>query len=433
MSKVYSLKCPNCAGALKLIGGGRVQTTTCPYCKSVIDLNDNYKVLYNFKNSVVPKVPFEIGMRGDIEGVKWTIIGWIVYRSEDDVNDKWSEFLLFSPFYGYIWLIYEEGEISLSRRIRDFNIQDWTQNSSSTFYKKGHYLLQEESYNSLVYFVQGELTWVAKKNDKTKYWDYQKTTKDSLNIEQSNNEIEVYHTTRLKAKEIYESFGVPKEKQIVKKRTFSQKIDEEVDGGKPLSFYGIILIAILLFGILFSSMTSDTLLSKRISSAGEYNFRVKTTAFLNKITINTSSTTTLNSYRFSLFKAKKKIFSIDKNSVYFSKKTLGKTWSRNSIGVKIFLKLDKGKYLLKVEKLNNIATTPISLKIEERIIKNLYFYPLFILVILFFVYFSFRKYNLLYQIGFVLIIAGLFGYPPLIFIGGILMFIAQFTKGSHND
>jgi LSD1 subclass zinc finger protein len=51
MSKVQSIKCSNCGAPLKLLGGGRVMTVTCAYCKSVLDLNDNYKVLSNFRNT----------------------------------------------------------------------------------------------------------------------------------------------------------------------------------------------------------------------------------------------------------------------------------------------------------------------------------------------------------------------------------------------
>ncbi|RUM74760.1 MAG: hypothetical protein DSZ11_03470 [Sulfurovum sp.] len=435
MSQVYSLKCPNCAGALNLLGGGRVQTTTCPYCKSVIDLNDNYKVLYNFKNSVVPKVPFKLGMRGEVEGVEWTIIGWIVYCGEYDSNDMWSEFLLFSPFYGYGWLIYEEGEIGFSKRVRDFNLQKWDKNSSTVFYQKGHYLLQNEPYKASIYFVQGELTWVAKKNDKTRYWDYKKTFKDSLNIEQSNQEIEVYHTKRVKAQEIYESFGVEEEQQIIKKRTISEKIEEELEEKKPISLYGIIAITLtLLILLLLSSITSNTILNKNIHGDVEYGFKVQSSAFLNQITIKSSSNSILNSYEFSLFKGKKKIFYINKYKVYFSKQYLGKTWSHASIGSKIYLRLDKGEYLLKAKKITKVATlTPTLIKIEERVIRNAYFLPLFTVMVLFLLYFIFKQQKFIYPIAFGLILLGIFGLTSLFFIGLGVLSIAYFRKGSRND
>jgi len=148
----------------------------------VIGLNKHYKILSNFRNIIAPDVPFKIGMQGKIDDVEWTIIGWIVYHSEDEIEDKWSEFLLFSPLYGYGWLVYESGEIGFSRRVRDFDLRKWEKLKSNKpiFYNKGHYILEEESYNSIIEFVQGELNWVAKKNDKVKCWDYKGVKKRAL-------------------------------------------------------------------------------------------------------------------------------------------------------------------------------------------------------------------------------------------------------------
>ena len=435
MNRVYSLKCPNCAGALNLLGGGRVQTTTCPYCKSVIDLNDNYKVLYNFKNSVVPQVPFKLGMSGKVEDVEWTIIGWIVYSGEYAIDDMWSEFLLFSPFYGYGWLIYEKGEISFSKRVRDFNLQRWNRDSETAFYQKGHYLLKNEPYNASVYFVQGELTWVAKKNDKTRYWDYKKSINDSLNIEQSKKELEVYHTKRLNAQEVYNSFGVEKKQQVIKKRTVSEKIEEELEEGKPLSLYGIMAIGVtLLMLLLLSLITNRTILNKEIHTTETYPFTVEHTSFLNQITIKSTSHSILNNYQFSIEKTNKEIFKINKNRVYFTKHKLGETWSSNAIGAKVYLRLERGEYILKVKKISKANNfTPVTIKIEESVIRNSYFLPLFIFVALFFLYFIVKQQKLIYPIAFVLIMLGIFGLTSLFFIGLFVLSIAYFTKGSRHD
>jgi hypothetical protein len=435
VSKIYSIKCPNCAGALKLLGGGRVETITCEYCKSLIDINDNYKILSNFKNIKVPKVPFEIGMSGKIEDIEWTIIGWIVYRDEEDYNDRWSEFLLFSPLYGYAWLIYEEGDISFSRRVRDFNLQKWQKDGSNLFYRNGHYLIKDESYNSLVDFVQGELTWIAKRDDKIRCWDYKKTSRESLTIERSGNELEVYYTKKVDTQEVYESFGVDKEQQIIRKRSFSEKMDEELEDGKPLSFYGIIFIMLTLIALLVSSFTSDKVLYEKISSDSNYNFTVHTSAFLTQMTIKSTSPTTLNGYRFEIYKSNKKIFYIDKKVVYFSKATLGKTWSHNAIGAKIYFKLDSGRYLLKVIRTDKTVSSPIAITVEEKVIRDSYILPILILVVLFFLYLIVKRASLIYKIAFgLMILGGLFGISYLFLIGlFILLYAYSAKKGSSDD
>ena len=391
MSQVYSIKCPKCSAPLGHLGGGRIQSVTCDYCKSVIDLNNNYKILSNFRNILAPDVPFKVGMRGEIDDIEWTVIGWIVYRSKDDAEDKWSEFLLFSPLYGYGWLVYESGDISFSRRVRDFDLRKWKKHNKAqtVFYNKGHYLLEEESYNSIIDFVQGELNWVAKKNDKIRCWDYKGVKGQSLSIEQSRDELEVYHTQKLDSQTIYENFGVEKEHQVIKKQSFGEKIDDEVAEGKPLSFYGIITIFILLLGAIFYN--SNIILSETINTPTKRLFRVTNDTFLNQITIKTPSSSTLNSYKITIHQNKIKIFSIDKRSVYFSKQTLGKTWSRSAIGANIYLKLESGQYLLEVTKLDKSITGKLNIKIFQKVLRTSYITPLLILVLLFFIYFYFRR------------------------------------------
>lgn len=89
MSRVQSIKCTNCAAPLKLLGGGRVESVTCSYCKSVLDLNDNYKVLSSFRNTkALNALPFELGMKGVLRGIDYTIIGRVDYRVIEYSNGK---------------------------------------------------------------------------------------------------------------------------------------------------------------------------------------------------------------------------------------------------------------------------------------------------------------------------------------------------------
>ena len=426
MSKLYSIKCPNCGSPLTLLGGGRVQSITCDYCKSLIDLNDNYKILSNFKNVVAPKVPFQIGMSGEIEGREWTIIGWIVYRSKDDLDDKWSEFLLFSPLYGYSWLVYESGVISFSKRVRDFDLRKWDRVTQTVFYRKGHYLLDDEYYDSVIDFVQGELTWVAKKDDKIRCWDYKGGDREILNIEQSSKEIEVYRTQRLKAEKIYESFGVAKEQQVIQEKTFSEKLEEK----KPHSFYGIVALFIIIIITMFASLSTNTLLSEKINSNTERLFRVTNSAFMTQIEIKSSSSKTMDSYSISIEQHNKRLFYIDKSGVYFLKDKRKEPWKQWDIGANIYLKLPTGQYLLRVRK-DSSTTNSITINIYDRVIRLSYIIPLFIAMIFFFFYSYFTKIltNLFefIAIAFALVIAmivsSIADISPLLTIGVVIILL----------
>ena len=423
MSRVYSIKCPNCSAPLNLIGGGRVETVTCEYCHSVIDLNNNYKILSKFKNVRVPKVPFKIGMQGKIEEIEWTIIGWIIYREEEDRSSRWSEFLLFSPLYGYAWLIYEDGVISFSRRVRDLDLRIWQKGSKTTlFYNETHYFLEdEESYNTIIDFVQGELTWIAKKGDRIECWDYRANSKQSITIERSYDELEVYLTKRLDAKEVYNSFGVDEKEQVIKKPTAKERLNEELEAKKPLSFYGIVAIFILLFITIIYSGSNKIILSESFNKSGTSIFRVTNGKLLTKIEVKANSHKALNDYSLTVEKSGKKIFYIDSGKVYDSKKKLNNTWSNSAIGAEIYLKLDRGQYLLKVRKLDPLSASRIYVKVEDRVIRLEYIAPLFVIILIFLImaFFS-KRVSHLFFIAIGLLI--LWSVSPFLFLLSLVIF-----------
>ena len=383
MSKLYSIKCPNCSAPLAIIGGGRVQTITCAYCKSVIDLNDNYKILSQFKNVVVPQLPFKIGMRGKIENVEWTIIGWIVYKDED--GSRWSEFLLFSALYGYSWLIYEKGIISFSRRIRDLDLRKWQKGVATLpiFYKNGHYLLEDgESYQSVIDFVQGELTWVAKKGDKIECWDYKGAKRETITIERSANELETYITKELDADEVYNSFKVEEKDRVIKKRGVIDRLKEELEDKNRAPFIGIVGIFTALFITIILSFSADRVLYQSFNRDSNRSITINSDAFLTKIELKGD----IKSYSLSLYQGAKKILYIDSGKVFFIKKTLNRSWSSSAVGANIYIKLDKGVYFLKIKKIDPITNKSINVKIESGVIRLNYILPLFILILLFLVY-----------------------------------------------
>ena len=378
---VSSIKCSNCAAPLNILGGGRVSTVTCEYCHSVLDLNDNYAVLSKFEKVKRPLGPFKIGMRGNIKGVEWTIIGWVTYKTIEFSDEEWNEFFLYSPTHGYAWLVYEDGKISLSMKVRDFDLFSWKIKKPKTlFYKKGHYILDDESYMFYIDYVEGELNWIAKFGDKFTCWDYKGVGHRSLSIEKNINELEVFHTTKLNKKDIYTAFDLEytSKSKTRKDETFSD--DDEspsIFNNYKIFFIMPLLLLILAFSSLFYS---KTVYDTSYRSTQEQNFKIDSSAFLTSIKISVSGVGTANN-RLSLYKGDEKIFYIDKQKVFFVKKDIGKSWVSNAIAVTIYLKLDKGIYHFIGEKNANQSIT--SVKIEQQVIRvNYLIYALILFVLL---------------------------------------------------
>ncbi len=388
-SSVFSIKCTSCAAPLKVLGGGRVTTITCEYCNSVLDMTDHYKVVSKFHQKYRPPVPLTLGMQGRIKGVEWTIIGWISYRTTSFPIERWSEFFLYSPLYGYGWLIYEEGNFSFSKRVRNFPLREWQdkKNPRTVFYQKGHFISTEAPYNVEIDFVQGELSWVAKANDRIRCWDYNGVNRKSLSIEKSRGEIEVYLNEKIDSKKVYDSFGVKKENRVQAKLSTTEKLFEEENLEKTeeaISKFNIVMSALLLIlsiAILASFVVNKKLIENHSNQPFVEMFTVDSSAFLSKIEIKAPSPAILNAYRFSLYKSDKKILSIDKSNLFSVNPHLQYTWQKGDDEVLIYLKLEEGLYRASLERLTPKATNQkILVTIEEKIVRLIYIFPLFVIM-----------------------------------------------------
>jgi len=390
MSKHYAIKCTNCAAPLDILGGGRVTTVTCSYCHSVLDMNDRYKVLAKFKDVKCPKGPFQVGMRGNIKGVEWTIIGWVAYKTGEFPSEEWDEFFLYSPTHGYAWLVYEDEKVYFSKKVRDFDILTWQEKKPKTlFYHKGHYIQHEAKYLTYIDYVEGELNWIAKFGDRFDTWDYNGVGFKVLNIEKTAEELEVYHTERLDKADLYSAFKLEyvQKKEKIKTETEEESsiTYEDTIEDKPSYDGWKVLFLLLLTIILFSFFSSKDISSFNINQNKTiHNFTIDSNAFLTEIDIVTPSG--LRDSKLAIYKGKTKIFYIDTRTVYYMRKFLSHNWSHTSRDTKIYLKLKKGEYHLDFQRSSETQSN-IVISIKEKTIRLKYIFPLFVILSIILLYF----------------------------------------------
>jgi len=392
-STVFSIKCTNCAAPLKILGGGRVTTVTCEYCNSVLDMTDHYKVVSQFHHKYRPPVPFTLGMQGKIKNVEWTIIGWVAYKTVDFPIERWSEFFLYSPLYGYGWLIYEEGDLSFSKRVRDFPLREWQDKGKpkTVFYQKGHYLAAEDPYSVEIDFVQGELTWIAKADDKIRCWDYNGVNRKSLSIEKSKQEAEVYLNEKLDASQVYQSFGVKEENRVKAKQSISdtlfegESLDETENNFSTFAKWTSGLAALLFAAIILSFFIDNTLVEDRSNQPFVQMFTVSSDAFLTQIAIKAPTPAALDACRLTLYKSDKKVLSIDKHDIFPRNAYFGFTWTQGDDEAIIYIKLDEGLYRISLEHLKPIRLTTdkkIVVTVKEKFMRLSYIVPVFVILLL---------------------------------------------------
>jgi hypothetical protein len=103
--------CPACGGSLTLRAEGASESLVCQHCGALLDAKDpRHKVLakYRAKLGSPPKLP--IGTRGTIRGDLLECVGMqrraVRYSG---VIYSWDEYLLWSPYKGYRWLVESNG------------------------------------------------------------------------------------------------------------------------------------------------------------------------------------------------------------------------------------------------------------------------------------------------------------------------------------
>ena len=389
MSKVYAIQCTNCGGSLKIRGGGRVTTVTCEYCNSVLEMTEHYTVLSKFHDKYRPIVPFTLGMVGTIKNIEWTIIGWVSYKTTEFPIDRWSEFFLYSPLYGYGWLIYENGILSFSKRVRDFSLSKWQKNKTNKmqFFRKSHYTLAENPYNIEIDFVQGELTWVAKANDTIRCWDYNGPNHKSLTVEKSANELESYQNEKLNNKEIYKSFGVKVEDQVEEKlgtidKLFKEDTLEASDKSRKSFIVRMaILIAIILSTIGYSFVASKSLFEIDTNQAFSQLIEVDSSSFLSKIVIKAPTPEILDTVKLGIYNKNTSVLTIDRDTLYSINGNIGKTWNNGDDEISIYVKLKAGEYRVRLAMSKPLIYNTVKVVIEEKVARLQYL--LIVLALLF--------------------------------------------------
>ncbi|QXT40493.1 DUF4178 domain-containing protein [Gymnodinialimonas ceratoperidinii] len=170
-----SVNCTSCGAGLSVLGGGRVETHVCGYCGAVLDAQDNYREIANIGKRNHPDSPVQIGQSLTLEGVEFTVIGTLGMVERYGGREwRWVEHQLFSPTHGYLWLNVEDGHLSYTRKIRDYNMSAWlspaTVERSETppirVYKTEQYRYYDTTVAEID-FMEGEFNWVPKLGEKT--------------------------------------------------------------------------------------------------------------------------------------------------------------------------------------------------------------------------------------------------------------------------
>lgn len=99
-----SVSCPQCGGALELRAPDQALRVTCPYCSSLLDVEQgNLKYLTTLDLKIEPRIP--IGTSGTLRATEFVVIGFVRRGVHFDREYTWDEYLLYESSVGFRWLV----------------------------------------------------------------------------------------------------------------------------------------------------------------------------------------------------------------------------------------------------------------------------------------------------------------------------------------
>ena len=162
-----TIKCKGCSAPLKLEGElSHSKILICAYCETAMDSEHEFKALYTFRNIQKPNTTLEVGMRGNIEGVEFSIVSLIVYKSR---GVEWLDFTLYSKKDGYAKLINKEDKyLFFDRSFKEMEQNIWLLKEGDTFNLEHKAFKVEKFYFTEIYYAVGNISSKINQNQRSK-------------------------------------------------------------------------------------------------------------------------------------------------------------------------------------------------------------------------------------------------------------------------
>ena len=206
-----AMNCPNCGGTLELVAPDKSERVTCPYCNSLLDINQgNLKYLGALKPSPAPQeFVLEIGAEGTIKGTKMKVIGAMTRSvTFDGVKYYWNEYLLYNPSVGFRWLVHSDNHWSYVESVNpaEIDVKAVVGQKYNAKYKGKNFRIFQDA-PATVEYVKGEFYWRVEQGEKVRAVDFVAPPL-MLSQEVTDKEVNWSVGTYMTNKEVEKIFGV---------------------------------------------------------------------------------------------------------------------------------------------------------------------------------------------------------------------------------
>jgi hypothetical protein len=390
--KARAVNCTQCGAPLELHGGHRVRSLSCGFCGAVLDAKAEYQVVKQFKDVKRPPMPIKLGATGKLKGIEFTVIG--VLQVGDSEGYRWLEYQIFSPTHGYHWLDYSQGHFVFSRRVRE--IPKIGAKQKSAFTAQGMTFKVYDTYAASVYFVEGELTYVAQVGHRTTVTEGICPPYMFLR-ERSDEEEEYQFGEYLDAADVHKAFGLsPPTRQPNSIHAAQPYVAKPWAVSLAHTGRWFALAATVIALALFTFGNGKTRVKTKFNPAavvkGAYtsDFSVEGTDSMMKLDLTSDQSNSWAWYDLTLFKDKVPVAELGKGISYYYGGSGEDAWSEGSTSETVYFNLpDPGTYRLHVKgtggagENNNgrMRNVDMHLTLNEDAIVSRYFFVLAIVLI----------------------------------------------------
>jgi hypothetical protein len=198
-----ALTCPNCGGTIALRAAGVSVTLVCEHCGSALDATREDVRVITAAATAMRRSPIPLGTRGTIDEVQWEVVG---YLERADAWVQWCEYLLFNPYEGYAFLVFDNRRYSLARLIDRAPGGTW----QGLTLGDAVYGRFGDRYDVHVTFVVGEFYWRIKVGETVTACDHVRPG-FMLSLEEDGSE-RTWSLSKMLAKGVAtKAFGAPRE------------------------------------------------------------------------------------------------------------------------------------------------------------------------------------------------------------------------------
>ncbi|GAB5448669.1 DUF4178 domain-containing protein [Gymnodinialimonas sp.] len=376
-----SVNCTSCGAGLSVLGGGRVLSHVCGYCGAVLDAQDNYKEVDNIGKRNHPDSPVQIGQTLTLEGVEFTVIGTLgIVERYGGQTWKWVEHQIFSPTHGYLWLNVEDGQLTYSRKVRDFNMGHWL--SASTVersevpptrqYQGEKYRYYDMSVTQID-FMEGEFNWVPKLGEKKNVVNL--LGPDAmLSLVKSQTEREVELTRLLPRAETAKDLGFDESAlgSVRKKHPLAPYTPLPEEGLLRKVCAVVAICALILGGLFYINIGREVLVTDAMplpSLPQTFEFQIEDTAQLVRLRFDTTINNQWNTFGTEVRGPNGDVvLTAERTISYYSGRSGGESWSEgNRSGDILFRPSEAGTYTASLAVTQGSSTTvgDVALRISE--------------------------------------------------------------------